>query len=421
MSSEKEVVPLSLARQPVFDAEQHLWGYELFAVSGAGQLSAVAFDADTVASALASSTYMGLQQMLDRGRKIMVRFSEQNILEKLPYALPPKRTALKILGRPFREPGFEEALIRLKAEGYLVVVEAVGGKTPESLLKLADIVHVEVAGQNRDELGGFHRKMAPYHCSLMAGQVQNQPLMSVCKDVGFHLFQGGYFKQPEPISVKKLSSNQVSRFQLMRLIEQEDPDFDQLTEAIRTDVSISFRLLSYINSAAYGFRQKIQSIRDAINMLGWQKMRNWIRVIVLNDIAQSQKGSELVVLSAQRGKFLEQIATDHDFWGFNPESLFLLGMFSLLDAMINRPMTDIVQHLPLEDKLKSALCRDANNEYSPLLRLSETIEDGQWDAAEKAIQNLGLDGEKVRTAFRDALIWGDEMAGLTSEIASKNP
>ncbi|MFZ5572277.1 MAG: EAL and HDOD domain-containing protein [Thermodesulfobacteriota bacterium] len=420
MTTGKEVAALSLARQPIFDAEQHLWGYELFAVSGAGQLAAVEFDTDTVAGTLASGTYMGLQQMLDHGRKIMVRFSAKNVLDKLPYALPPKRTAVKILGRPAGEPGFEDTLAQLKADGYMLVVEAAGGATPESLLKIADIVHVEVAGQNRDELNGFQKKIEPFGCLSLAGQVQSQPLMTVCKDVGFQLFQGGYFKQPEQISVKKLSSNQVSRLQLMRLIEQEDPDLERLSEAIRTDVSISFRLLSYINSAAYGFRQKIQSIRDAINMLGWKKMRNWVRVVVLNDMAQSQKGSELVVLSAQRGKFLEQIARDHDFWGFNPESLFLLGMFSLLDAMINRPMPEIVQYLPLEDKLKSALCRDANNEYAPLLRLSEIIEEGQWDAAEKAIQNLGLDGGKVRKAFRDALAWGDEMTRLTLAAGSKN-
>lgn len=414
MTSETETVALSLARQPVFDTEQRLWGYELFPVSDEGPFAPVAFDTDTVAGALASSTYMGLQQMLDRGRKIIVRFSEESIVKKLPYALPSKRTAVKIEGQANVGPDFGKSLAQLKDDGYMLIVEDRGAQTAESLFHLADIVDVAVADRNRDELTGFQHKIAPYKCQLMAGHVQNQPLMTVCKDVGFTLFQGAFFKQPEKISVKQISSNEASRFQLMRLIEKEDPDLDKLTEAIRTDVSISFRLLSYINSAAYGFRQKIQSIRDAVNMLGWKKIRNWIRVVVLNDMAKNQKGSELVMLSAQRGKFLEQIAMDHDYWGFNPESLFLLGMFSLLDAMINRSMADIVQYLPLEDKIKAALCREPNNEYFPLLRLSECIEDGQWEEAEKAIRKLGLDSEKVRAAFRNAILWGDEMTGLTT-------
>ncbi len=415
MTSEKENPSISLARQPVFDADQTLWGYELLAVSNSGPFAARDFDADTVAGTLASSTYMGLQQMLERGRKIIVRFSEEMIMGKLPYALPPKRTAVKIKGGSQIRPEFEKALVQLKEDGYLILLADTDATTAEALFQLADILDVSVADLARVDLTAIQAKVGAHECRFLADQVHDQDLMTACKDKGFSLFQGAFFKQPEKISVKQIPSNEASRFQLMRLIENEDPDLDQLTDVISTDVSITFRLFSYINSAAFGFRQKIQSIRDAVNMLGWKKIRNWIRVVILNDMAKNQKGSELVVLSAQRGKLLEQIAIDHDYWGFNPESLFLLGMFSLLEAMINCSMVDIVQYLPLDDKLKAALCGDSNNEYLPLLHLVEYIEDGQWGEAKNAIQKLGLDGDKVWAAYYKSLMWGNEINELSKD------
>jgi len=147
-------------------------------------------------------------------------------------------------------------------------------------------------------------------------------------------------------------------------------------------------------------------------MLGWQKIKHWLRIVVLTDVAQNKNAAELVQLSAQRGKFLEQVAIDHDFWGFNSESLLLLGMFSLLDAVLNQPMAEIVTYLPLDEKLKLTLCRDANSEYLPFLTLTERFEEGDWQKANAMVQQLGLNGEKVRAGFEQAVKWANEMAGL---------
>jgi c-di-GMP phosphodiesterase len=117
-------------------------------------------------------------------------------------------------------------------------------------------------------------------------------------------------------------------------------------------------------------------------------------------------------VAVQRGKFLEQIARDHDFWGFDPEILHLLGVFSLLDTMLGMPMEDIVTYLPLEGKLKAALCRDPNNEYLPLLQLAQHYEEAQWEEGRRMVQRLNLDGAKVQAAFQASVNWADEMASL---------
>ena len=198
----------------------------------------------------------------------------------------------------------------------------------------------------------------------------------------------------------------MSRFQLMRLIETEDPDVDALAEAISSDVSVSFRLLSYLNSAAFGFPQKIQSIRQAIMILGSVKMRNWLRAVLLADMAQhGDMPRELAELSLQRARFLEQVATRYDYWDFNPGSLFLLGLFSLLDAILGMPMAKVTELLPLEEKLKAALRRDTQSEYEPLLELVGCIEDADWTRLEELTQNLGFDLETVKACASEAMAW----------------
>jgi EAL and modified HD-GYP domain-containing signal transduction protein len=129
-------------------------------------------------------------------------------------------------------------------------------------------------------------------------------------------------------------------------------------------------------------------------------------------MSQNKEASELILLSAQRGKFLELIAREHDFWGFDPASLHLLGVFSLLDILIGISMQEVVVHLALDPKLKAALCREPNNEYVPLLQLARYFEEAKWPEADKMMQQLNLDSRKVKTAFQTSLNWAGELVSL---------
>ena len=215
--------------------------------------------------------------------------------------------------------------------------------------------------------------------------------------------------------VRRISSNEIARLRLFQLIEQKDPDFMKVAEVIQSDASISYRLLALLNSAAFGFRQKIKSIRQAVTLLGWQKTRNWLRVALIDDLAHGLNAPELVYLSAQRGRFLERIGTVFDYWGFDPDSLQLLGLFSLLDVMLGLPMAETLQYLPLEDKLKSALKREENNEYLPLLLLTEMLEDGRWEEAADLVRRLGLEEGPVKEAFLASVTWANQLGTMDFE------
>jgi EAL and modified HD-GYP domain-containing signal transduction protein len=410
---EENQFSVSFVRQPIFDEKHQLWGYELFGVGNSDTTLSGFPEGENVAISVASGAYIGLQQILDRGKKVIVNFNEKSILEKLPYALPPVLAAVKVTEDICSRPQALEALKRLKEDGYLIAVSQFTAN-PQfyHLYQMADILSIETADKTEQELAAILETTRDYQALLLASLIENPEKFAVCERLGFTLFHGSFFKSPVMMSARKLTSIEISRFNLLRFVEKDQPDTAQLAKTIQTDVSMSFRLLTYLNSVAFGFPKKITSIHQAILLLGWRKMKNWLQVVLLADMSKSKDAHELVLLSAQRGRFLELVAQDHDYWGFDSNSLNLLGIFSLLDALIGIPMEEIVSHLPLENKLKTALCREPNNEYLPLLELSKYFEEARWAEAEQLLQQLNLDKNKVKAAFRTAASWAGELEVL---------
>ena len=417
--AEQNRVPVSIARQPIFDEQRYLWGYALFCVGTATNVPSGLPRSNDVAFNLASSAYIGLQQILAHEKKIVVSFDEKSILDKLAYALPPAQTAIQVEERVAADPPVRDLLTQFKTDGFLLAISNYSGdQNFAALYALADVICLDACGRSKEELAAALSGVRAYPAQLMATRVDDGGYFNICRELGFDLFQGAFFKLPEVVPIKKLSSNEVARFNLLKMIEDDAPDIDRLTETIQADLSISYRLMAYLNSAAFGFRQKIKSIQHAVALLGWRKIKNWLRVVLLTDMGQGADTTELVLLAAQRGKFLELLAHVHDYWGFNPESLHLLGLFSLLDAVLGAPMQDVVSYLPLENKLKDALCGKPNNEYGPLLELARYLEEARWADAEAMMQQLNLDNAKTKAAFQQAIEWAAELTSL-HQINSK--
>lgn len=392
-------------KHPILDVGRKLWGYQLHGAGEGAGSQLVNAAKDQAAESLVSSTFIGIQQAMERGKRILVGFDERGVLEKAPYAFSPSQGVVKFAGRVEDPASLLEALVALKRDGYTLAVDcAADGAARPSIHALADILTVDIStGADPLALLREKRERVP---QFLAERVQNLKQYETLKKAGFTLFQGAFFKQPEIIAERKLTSHEISRINILRIIEAEDPDFDALSEAIGSDVSVSFRLLSYLNSAAFGFPRKIASIKQAVMMLGVTKMKNWLRAVLLADMAQKgDNPQELVLLSLQRGKFLETVAREYDFWGFDPGALFLLGLFSLIDAILGMPTRQVVDYLPLDEKLKSALCREPNNEYQPLINLLDTIEDADWPKVEAQARKLSFDIEVVKAAYTEAMTW----------------
>jgi c-di-GMP phosphodiesterase len=413
--NDQNTYSVSIARRPVFDDRGRLWGYDLFCVGGAETLHGNSLTLPDTAISVASSAYLYLQQILQGGKKILIDFTEKNVLDNLPYALPPVFSAIQVSEDICQQPASMDVLNRLKLDRYPIAIRNFSGNPDyASLYRLASIIAIETRGKNGEEIQADLDRARCYNALPLASEVQDRKLYDICRGLKFPLFSGPFFKYPDKVTIRKLSSSEILRFEVLKCIETEDPDIPKIAKAIQTDATISFRLLAFLNSAAFAFSDRIKSIRQAVSLLGWYSIRNWLRVILLTDMSQSKEAEELVVLSAQRGMFLECVARDHDFWGFDPESVHLLGLFSLLDALLALPMPEIVAHLPIDNKLKGALCHKANNEYSPLLRLAQCFEEARWADAEAMVRQLNLDKSKVMEAFQKSVNWANGLESLRS-------
>lgn len=402
---------ISIARKPVFTPHRRLWGYELFCV-GDQILPGETYRMQTTAIHMhaASLVYAGVQQILNQGQKILINFDEMDILEEMPYALPPAFVVVQVNEQVAHQPALLDMLKKFRSDGYLIAVQGFSDdKTADALYQLANLIAVPVTGYHKLKLMELVEIVRKKNADLLARKVDTIEQFENCREAGVTLFEGAFFKNPDTLTVRKMASSEVSRFKLLQRMEEKDPNIDNLSKTLESDASIAFRLLSYLNSSAFGFPTKIKSVNHAIRLMGWEKFKYWLRVLLLSDMGHSPAAIDILRLSAQRAQFLENVSKTHDFWGFEPESLHLLGLFSLIDVMLSTSMESVVQLLPIDNRLKRALLGYHNNEYHPLMDLVRCLEEGQWENAETTIQKLNLNRDAVTRAFREAVEWSTQM------------
>ena len=229
------------------------------------------------------------------------------------------------------------------------------------------------------------------------------------------LFQGYYFAKPQILSGNKISSAVASRLNLAAEIEKKDLDTEAILKAIQIDASLTYRLLRYINSSAFSFREKIVSVRQAITLLGFEQLRHWLRLILYSDVLGGHSNPEMLRMALQRAHFLDKLGSVVAVDGNQKESLFLVGMFSLLEVMLKTPMAIILKDLPLSENLKSALLKE-EGEYANYLYLSEAIEKFNFEKAENYSDILNISGEVVLEAFQDASEMSDYLMNQASLV-----
>jgi EAL and modified HD-GYP domain-containing signal transduction protein len=404
-----------VARQPVFEKDLSTWGYGLL-YRHAGEAETAVFTDDFDATLRVVANAPLCPDTCAPDKRVLIRFPERSILGSVAHALPPETTA--VLAQALEAPGsgYLEALTALKRDGYLLALDGpwggeVAAHSPlDRQFGLADILCLDLAGQTQDELAALVRAAERWPGRLLARRVEDQQSLELCRDLGFSLFQGFFFKKPQTLSTRKISALEESRFRLLGLLEREEPEYAGLTQAIEADVSLTYRLLAYLNSASFGFGQRVSSIRQAVVLMGWKPIRAWLRLLLLTDMLPPDRTRELAYLSAQRARFLE-IAAPLARPAADSEALFLLGLFSLLEPIFNLPMERLVGHLPLTPEVAAALCGE-ETPYSAWLALVQATENSDWDAVRQLARGLGLTSPAAAEAYQDSLNWADCFFGL---------
>jgi EAL and modified HD-GYP domain-containing signal transduction protein len=391
-----------LSRNPIFTSAKTVWGYEIQTTAERVSGTPAPDEKDSVGAAVIAGDYVGLNSILARNKKMLIAYTRDQLLNLIPRALPARSSVVLVGAACQRDDTLLPALEQLAAEGHDIALEWDTASTPSSpLLRHATLCIADAE----------HADQAALSSLLHAGKtaivrnVASREALDGVRALGFNLFQGRYFKTAEIIPGKRLSTHHNSRLRIMGLVEEREPDLDKLAQTIQSDVSLSYRLLTYLNSPAFGFARKVDSIRQAMVLLGWNNLRNWLRAVLLADMTQGEQQTELLHLALSRGKFLEQVVQRYDYWDFRPDEMFLLGMFSLLDAILGLPMAEALAFLPLTDAQKKALDGSAACAYTPLVNLMHVVEDGDAETATRTFLELSLDPEATMTIAREASAW----------------
>jgi len=411
--AEKDLIlsfePIFIARQPVFTADEQLWAHELLFRSSGTATSAVFSDTDQATSRVIADGFTLVQSGPHMGKRVLINFPRNLILEEAAFALPPELAIIEILETVKPEPPILKALENLKSSGYTLALDDYVGKPgAEPLLDLVDIVKVDILGVDRLDLARIVSDLQKRNVKLLAEKVEDLETFDQTKRLGFQLFQGFFFSKPVIVPGRKLNPNQSTRLRLLKELAREDFEVKDLAEIIRADLPLSYRLFRYINSASFGFRTKINSVNHAISLIGQRQLKKWLWVVFMSDLSSSPMTGELAFMSAHRGRFLELMTDVMGTKPMNSDAMFLLGLFSLLDAILGLPMNELVADLPIGDDIKVALCK-GKNPNRVWLELVKSFERAQWKRAEFIMQRLSLNHNKIAGFYSDALSWTNEI------------
>ncbi|HET8672950.1 MAG TPA: HDOD domain-containing protein [Thermoleophilaceae bacterium] len=369
---------LSVARQPVYDKDLGVYAYELLFQGSADSADLVG----TFGS-------MGLQDLVGN-RPAVVRVSESFLYDAPSLQLPADRLILEVDEAP------EGPLAALKQLGYTIA-----SANPE--LALADIAKLNVA-----ELGqhGLWQQIELVRGKrLLATNVQTHEELEFCKGLGFDYYEGGFLCQPRTVLKRTVPTNRMAKLGILAELNNPEADFDGLERLISRDVGLSYRFLRYINSAFFSLPHKVGSIRQALVLLGISAVKKWATLLSLADL--DDKPHELIVTALVRAKMCELTA------GSRPprerEEYFTVGMFSVVDALLDSPMDVVLASLPLADEIKEALQHQLGQK-GLVLKAVVNYENARFEDL-RAIAPPGTSAQEIYAA---SIAWARE-AGLELE------
>jgi EAL and modified HD-GYP domain-containing signal transduction protein len=400
-----EVKPLRyVARQPIFDREEKVFGYELLFRDGLEN----AFSGDTDEASRATldrSLLMGLDVLCD-GRRAFVNCTRDTLIKGLVTLLPSTITVVEVLETVPADPDVVAACRSLKEAGYMIALDDYVADDPrEALTDMADIIKVEMQLTTEEQRLAMIKRFGPDRCRLLAEKIETRAEFVRARDQGFVYFQGYFFRRPEMMNTHDMPANRMNYLRMLQEVSRPELDVGALERLIKSEASVCYRLLRYLNSAIFGFNSEIHSVRHALSMLGERDARRWVRLVAAVGAGQ-ETTSDLVLSALVRARFGELLSprVKH-----GDSDLFLMGLLSLIDAMLETPMEEVLEKIPLDHATKAVLLGQPSV-LRPVFQLMLARESGEWAASEELSRSLHLEADDVAGFYWQAQQWAREVS-----------
>jgi EAL and modified HD-GYP domain-containing signal transduction protein len=381
-----------VSRQPILNAEQVVEGYEL--------LYPHADTDETLATArvaLDALSEIGLEHLVGQSRA-WIKVTAEFLSRDLVLNLPPDRVVLEFGTQLMYDPALPALAAELRGAGYTLAADdfCVSAEM-EPMMAAVDIVKLDMLAVGAREVARQAFQLRNSGLTLVAKNINDGDGFKLAQAAGADLFQGFFFCRPHMLTGRRITPSRIALLQLTSTLQDPTVQLDDLERVISGDVALSYRLLKYINSAYFGLRSQVSSIKQALALLGLEPLRRWATLSIFADVGETPR--ELFVTALIRARFCELAGEPAD---GRPAELFTLGLFSVLDALTETPMRTALKDLPLTSSLRDALIEHRG--AGRLLDCVSSIEAGDFSGAEQILPDCS-------EAYLDAVAWSNDSAG----------
>ncbi|MCK5069699.1 MAG: EAL domain-containing protein [Desulfocapsa sp.] len=396
-----------IARQPILNVHKKLFAYELL-YRGDKDYTLDKVSGDRATASVLSSVFLTKEIDDISGYKpCFVNFPQKLIEEMLPASFPKSQIVVEILEDIEPTTKVIDACMQLHEDGYTIALDDfVYDRKFEPLIEIADIVKIDIRMTPLNTIVRTMNILARHNVKLLAEKVETIEEFEQANKMGFAYYQGYFFCKPERIKVKELSANKASLLLLLTEVTKKKTDFDRLSQIIQTDVALTYKLMRFLNSAYFYRIQEVKTVTHAIAYLGEKELRRFIMLIIISELAVEKPG-ELVRLVLVRAKFCELLGEASPY-KYDTSELFIMGLFSLLDAMLNSTMKTLLDTLPVSDMIKKALLLQPGR-YLIFLKILISIERNQLEALKPLLGKLGVNARQVSKCYHTAVTYANGM------------
>ena len=390
-----------VARQPIMDRRGRVHAYEL--LFRAGRDEAFCGDGDMATRTMLDNTVLFGLERLTAGLPAFVNCTRESLTESLVDVLPASMTVLEILEdvEPTRE--LLAACFKLKCAGFRIALDDfVYEPKFDPLVEMADYIKVDFVQTGAAERKKLLKRLRGMSVALLAEKVETQEEHNQACGEGFTLFQGYYFCKPVLMENRKVPSNRLSHIEILQLLRSDAIEWTKLSRLVKRDPSLTYRLLRLVNSPMCAVRQEVSSIQSALMAVGEEAFRRIATLAITSELSSDQP-TEILRMAFVRGRFCELAAARY---GLDKTEQYLMGLLSMLPAMLRLPMADLTPALPLRDGVRRALEGEARAERS-LLAWIEFHERGDWAACDQVLRAYGLNQDELVACYTEAMVWAE--------------
>lgn len=408
-----ETLAVFVGRQPIFDRSGNIFGYELLYRNSEHNVFPRGVNPEKATIDLLVNTFLtiGIDRVVGR-TKSFINFTEKSLNKDIIHQLDPRFVIIELLEDIQVTPEVIETIVQFRKSGFRIALDDFSLQQisdPQllpTLFQHVNIIKVDFLHTDRSERRRIEQIAKQYrHLSLLAEKIETEADYEEAKQLGYLLFQGYYFSKPQIIQGKEIPANYLLHFQLLQAFNEKDPDISKITELFMHDVSLSYKLLRYINSLAFEIPHQISSINQAIMLMGLTEAKRWLRILLLRDLGVGEgrgRQKSLTERSLVRARLSEMLARHKG--KENADEFFLTGLFSLIDAIMQSSLEDILPQLSLSETISNTLLGE-DTEIKPYLDLTIALESLEVARVNEYAIELGIDESSLINYVHQAHKW----------------